>query len=73
MSTPAPDSVTTVWLAQQLGVSPKTVLRRIHDGTIPAIRVGPRGIRIRCADAYAVIEQMAVHPDRMPAPLDGAK
>ncbi len=36
--------------AEVYGVSPKTVRRRIADGTIPAHRLGPRLIRVDLAD-----------------------
>ncbi len=37
------------------GVSPKTVRRRIADGTIPAHRLGPRLIRVDLADVEAAL------------------
>ena len=32
------------------GVSPRTIRRRIADGSLPAVRLGPRLIRINPAD-----------------------
>jgi excisionase family DNA binding protein len=36
--------------AEQYGLSERTLRRRIAEGTLPAIRVGPRSIRIAAAD-----------------------
>lgn len=41
--------------AHELGVSPKTIRRRIADGTVPAFRVG-RQIRIRPADLESAFQ-----------------
>lgn len=38
-------------LAEAAGVNPKTIRRRIADGSLPAYRLGGRAIRIREADA----------------------
>ena len=44
--------------ADYLGVSPKTIRRRIADGSLTAYRMGPRLIRLKIADL-----------DRLMAPL----
>jgi excisionase family DNA binding protein len=36
--------------AEQYGLSERTLRRRIAEGKLPAIRVGPRSIRITAAD-----------------------
>ena len=36
--------------AEQYGISERTLRRRIAEGKLPAIRVGPRSIRIAAAD-----------------------
>jgi excisionase family DNA binding protein len=42
--------VDLAFAADYLGVSIKTVRRRISDGTLRATRIGPRAIRIALAD-----------------------
>jgi excisionase family DNA binding protein len=39
--------------AEYLGLSVKTLRRRISAGTLPAYRFGPRSIRVRLADLEA--------------------
>jgi excisionase family DNA binding protein len=41
--------------AAYAGVSTKTLRRRIADGTIPAVRLGPRAIRVRPGDIEAAL------------------
>jgi excisionase family DNA binding protein len=41
--------------ADYAGVSTKTLRRRIADGTIPAVRLGPRAIRVRLDDVEAAL------------------
>jgi excisionase family DNA binding protein len=41
--------------AEYAAVSTKTLRRRIADGTIPAVRLGPRAIRVRPADLDAAL------------------
>lgn len=53
MSNPDTQWLTIAQFAEQLGVSSKTVRRRITDGTIPAIRIG-RLVRIDAADLASV-------------------
>ncbi|POH67632.1 hypothetical protein C3B61_06985 [Cryobacterium zongtaii] len=50
MATPLPPSECTVReAADSLGVSTKTIRRRVADGTISARRFGPRLIRVNIA------------------------
>lgn len=37
------------------GVSQKTIRRRISDGTLPAVRVGPKLVKIRTTDLDALV------------------
>jgi excisionase family DNA binding protein len=41
--------------AQRLGVSPKTIRRRIADGTLTGYRTGPRLIRVDPAEVDAAL------------------
>ncbi len=41
--------------AVRLGVSPKTVRRRIADGSLPAYRVGPHLVRLDPAEVDALL------------------
>ena len=43
-------ALTIAQAADELGVSVKTIRRRIADGSLPAHRLGPRLIRIRRID-----------------------
>jgi excisionase family DNA binding protein len=43
------DYLTIQTAAERFGVSTKTIRRRIADGTIPAVRIGPQIIRIPAA------------------------
>lgn len=36
--------------AEYAGCNPKTLRRRIADGSLPAVRMGPRMIRVRLSD-----------------------
>lgn len=40
--------------AIELGVSVDTIRRRIADGSLPAVRVGPRLLRVNKADVVAM-------------------
>jgi len=40
--------------AIELGVSVDTIRRRIADGSLPAVRVGPRLLRVNKADVFAM-------------------
>lgn len=44
--------------AARAGVAPKTVRRRIADGTIKAYRMGPRLIRIDPSEAESAFRQI---------------
>jgi excisionase family DNA binding protein len=46
---PMSDYLTIQTAAERFGVSTKTIRRRIADGTIPAVRIGPQIIRIPAA------------------------
>jgi excisionase family DNA binding protein len=41
--------------AELLAVNPKTVRRRIADGTLTASRIGPRLVRVRARDVEALL------------------
>jgi excisionase family DNA binding protein len=56
-----PDWVTIATAAERLGLSTKSIRRRIADGTLPAYRVGPRLIRLDAADIDRLL------PRRIPA------
>ncbi|MGH3261435.1 MAG: helix-turn-helix transcriptional regulator [Trebonia sp.] len=56
-----PDWVTIATAAERLGLSTKSVRRRIADGTLPAYRIGPRLIRLDSADVDRLL------PRRIPA------
>lgn len=47
--------------AKAFGVSVKTVRRRIEDGTLPAVRFGPRCIRIRREDVLKLMTPPGAH------------
>lgn len=44
---PPDDLLTIDAAAALLGIHARTVRRRIADGTLPAVRVGPRLVRVR--------------------------
>lgn len=50
--------------ADRLGVSTKTVRRRISDGTLKAVRIGPRIIRIDAASLASVGRPLTVARDK---------
>lgn len=56
-----PDWVTIAAAAKRLGLSTKSVRRRIADGTLPAYRIGPRLIRLDSDDVDRLL------PRRIPA------
>jgi excisionase family DNA binding protein len=47
--------------AAYAGVDVKTIYRRIEDGTLPAIRFGPRCIRIRREDLLKLLTPPGAH------------
>lgn len=46
-------------VADLLGVSKATVLRRYQSGDLPGLRFGPRSIRFRAADVDAFVARSA--------------
>ena len=52
---PVPNPITIAQAAERAGVSRDTIRRRIADGTLPAVRIGPRLIRIDAADVDALM------------------
>lgn len=53
---PSTELCTVSDAARTLGVSPSTVWRWIDGGKLPALRVGPKAIRIRRRDVEAAIQ-----------------
>lgn len=41
--------------AEFVGCNPKTIRRKISDGSLPAVRLGPRMIRVRLSDVKALM------------------
>lgn len=41
--------------AEQLGVCSRTVRRRVADGSLPAVRVGPHLVRVRADDIVRLV------------------
>lgn len=57
----APDSfISIAEAANHLGVSTKTIRRRIADGTLVARRIGPRLIRVDAASLEAIGRPLTV-------------
>lgn len=61
LSARQPEWVTIATAAKRLGLSIKSIRRRIADGTLPAYRVGPRLIRLDAEDIDRLL------PRRIPA------
>lgn len=53
-----PTYISLAEAATMLSMSPKTIRRRISDGTIPAYRCGGRHIRIRLEDVESVMRRV---------------
>ena len=51
------DYLTVAQVAEHLWISPKTVRRWIADGLLPAVRVGPRLLRISREDVEALVNR----------------
>ena len=49
-----PRFMTLKQAGQVYSVSDRTLRRRIADGTLPAVRVGPRSIRVAAEDVEAL-------------------
>lgn len=60
--------VTASDLAAYWGVSRKHVYKQIEAGTLEALRLGPRSLRIRTADAihFEYLAKMSSHSSREP-------
>lgn len=55
LATPAqPQYVSLKDAAQRYGVSERTLRRRVAEGTLPAVRFGPRSIRVNLDDVGAL-------------------
>lgn len=48
-------TITIQTAAERLGVTPKTIRRRVSDGTLRAYRIGPRLIRVYEDDVDALL------------------
>ncbi|HEX5479509.1 MAG TPA: helix-turn-helix domain-containing protein [Dehalococcoidia bacterium] len=57
------DFCTVAEVADMLGVSASTVWRWVDSGKMPAVRVGPKAIRIRREDAEAAVRPVEFEPD----------
>lgn len=49
--------------ADYWGTSTDTVEQKIKTGELPAVRLGPRLVRIRLRDAEALLEPVQARPD----------
>ncbi len=49
--------------ADWYGVSERTLRRRIAEGRLPAVRVGPKSIRVTAADVEALAERIPTGGD----------
>lgn len=58
MASARPQYLSQQALAEELGVSVRTIRRRIADGSLPGYRVGSR-IRVRAADAAGLLSPIA--------------
>ncbi len=57
-----PEWLTVEQVAEWLQVSTKTIRRYIEDGSLPAVNLGGRAIRIRRQDLDAWLEKRRVEP-----------
>ncbi len=57
-----PEWLTVEQVADWLQVSTKTIRRYIEDGSLPAVNLGGRAIRIRRQDLEAWLEKRRVEP-----------
>lgn len=64
-NTTASALVTLTEAGQTLGVSPRTIRRRIADGTLRGYRIGPRLIRVDLAEAKDLLHPI---PTTEPTP-----
>jgi excisionase family DNA binding protein len=57
------DFCTVAEVAGMLGVSASTVWRWVDSGKMPAVRIGPKAIRIRREDAEAAVRPVELDAD----------
>ncbi|WP_082969088.1 AlpA family transcriptional regulator [Mycobacterium sp. E2699] len=62
--TPLPPLLSPSQAAAYAGVDRKTIYRRIEDGTLPAVRFGPRCLRVRREDLLKLLEPPAPQAKR---------
>jgi excisionase family DNA binding protein len=55
-------------VAEATAFHPKTIRRRVDDGTLPAVRLGPRCIRIKREDVLNLLTPIAPEGPRHAAP-----
>jgi excisionase family DNA binding protein len=48
-------------VGEATGFHPKTIRRRVEDGTLPAVRFGPRCIRIKREDVLKLMTPLGAH------------
>ena len=65
------DFCTVAEVADMLGVSASTVWRWVDSGKLPAMRVGPKAIRIRRQDAEAAVRPTELDADEQAAEGSG--
>lgn len=53
---PARQMITIAEAAQTYGVHPNTIRRHVAAGRLPAVRVGPRLLRVDAADVEALAQ-----------------
>ena len=58
---PLPPMLNPTQAAAHAGVNVKTIYRRIEDGTLPAVRFGPRCIRIKREDLLKLLTPEGPH------------
>lgn len=65
---PLPEHVSIGQLAKAAGVHRKTICRRIQDGTLPAVRLGPQLVRIKREDALKLLSPTTSEDQHNAAP-----
>ena len=61
---PLPPLLNPTQAAAHSGVAVKTIYRYVENGTLPAVRFGPRSIRIRREDLLALLTPVSEGPQR---------